>query len=252
MDNTYQQGDVKEQKDVQEIDTQEQTDSQDVSNQKRSKRFKKCLECDEYYELIDNKSDHNCIRALRDRVAQQQEQINNMVTKEEVAEILRGYVSQDSFLNFIRATEKKFSELFHSMNNHEELLQQNKKQIIKCPTGHLLQQLTGQRLQSITCDICLKRALDRGNHTQRCEVCNFDICASCESIIQKTKCKNGHVLNPINSSDYEQLKCNSCLKVFPNTESYSFRCKQCDYDLCSKCLQINTPKDKEKKGLLFF
>ncbi|EAS03757.1 hypothetical protein TTHERM_00475200 (macronuclear) [Tetrahymena thermophila SB210] len=251
MDNKNKQDIVNEKEDLQK-NIQDQTDNPDVINQKKSKRFKKCLECDEYYEIIDNKSDHNCIRALRERIVQQQEQINNMVTKEQVAEILKGYVSQDSFLNFIRATEKKFSELFHSMNSHEELLNQNKKQITKCPTGHLLQQLTGQRLVSVTCDICLKRALDRGNHTQRCEVCNFDICASCESIIQKTKCKNGHGLNPVNPSDYDQLQCNNCLKVFSNTESYSFRCKQCDYDLCQKCIQINTTKDKEKKSLLFF
>ncbi|KAL4445025.1 hypothetical protein ABPG74_018753 [Tetrahymena malaccensis] len=251
MDNQYQYG-QQNVKQVLENDTHDQIENPDVSNQKRSKRFQKCIECDEYYELIDNKSNHNCIVALRERIAQQQEQINNMVTKEQVAEILRGYVSQDSFLNFVRATEKKFSELFHSMNNHEELLKENKKQTMKCPIGHLLQQLTGSRLQSVSCDICLKKALDRGNHTQRCEQCNFDICAFCESQIQKTQCKNSHPLNPVNPCDYDQLKCNNCLKVISNTDQYSFRCKQCDYDLCPKCFQAKAPKEKEKKSLLFF
>lgn len=85
-----------------------------------------------------------------------------MITKEEIAEILKGYIPHDAFLNFVRATEKKFSELFHNMNTHEEILKSHQKPSqsnMKCPTGHKLSLMTGARLSNISCDLCTKNAV---------------------------------------------------------------------------------------------
>lgn len=40
-----------------------------------------------------------------------------MLSKEEVADILKGYISQEAFFTYIDNSEKKFSELFRSVNS---------------------------------------------------------------------------------------------------------------------------------------
>lgn len=48
-----------------------------------------------------------------------EDDMSNMLTKEEMASILTGYVPMQTLKNYVLATETKFSELFDMINTHD-------------------------------------------------------------------------------------------------------------------------------------
>ena len=69
--------------------------------------------------------DHNCVKALKEKVNELEDKIECLLSQEQAAQILKGYITQDQFLNFIRSTEQKFSELFYVTNMQDEKLKAN-------------------------------------------------------------------------------------------------------------------------------
>ena len=100
-----------------------------------------------------------------------------------------------------------------------------------CPKSHTLQGAVASC--AMICDAC-ETALGHGTVTYGCRRCDYDLCTRCykEPLLQN--CPGKHGLLQADTADFPQLRflCDLCDTPVKGT---IHRCKQCDFDICSKC-----------------
>ncbi len=121
-----------------------------------------------------------------------------------------------------------------------------KTKTIVCTKGHMLHFTCTPPPEGflIECDKCGKR-IHKNNWRWNCEKCQFDVCEKCRRAPEGRRdviCPHNHMLIysylPDGPSTYE--RCDKCRKTFCVYTGRSC-CTLCQYDLCKKCLQPDSP-----------
>jgi hypothetical protein len=98
-----------------------------------------------------------------------------------------------------------------------------------------------------TCDICLQSFDKKTKTGYNCSECAFDICSKCR-VLEKSGYK---FLDIFNSKKHKHLlkenkieanyTCDECKKHYTEARK-TYRCKECDFDLCVQCIIKENPE----------
>ncbi|KAL4429241.1 hypothetical protein ABPG74_022121 [Tetrahymena malaccensis] len=106
-----------------------------------------------------------------------------------------------------------------------------------CPERHYLTVRKIKQSNNTYCDNCYERADQYGDYTLKCQFCDFDICADCESKYKpqkNLKCIQSHPLR-LNFDRIESNICDLCKLPCKIQGSYALTCEDCDFDICKQC-----------------
>ena len=90
------------------------------------------------------------------------------------------------------------------------------------------------------CNICKSQYSAGSVIRYRCDECNFDLCEKCISKASSVfrPHLHIHILYDCTSRNTD-WNCNNCKSIYKAHEVGRFRCNQCDYDACSRCIIKN-------------
>ena len=114
--------------------------------------------------------------------------------------------------------------------------------VMNCRGRHGLVQFNPKESPSqlYSCDLCLSPIQER---SQRCTICDFDVCQACYCAPKAAACSSGHTLRAfrtpgtLTSPSYFCDRCNSRAK---GLKEIMYGCRQCDYDLCAECYVLSS------------
>ena len=123
--------------------------------------------------------------------------------------------------------------------NYSDHILEEKRNDAKFKSKYHIHELTYQKpikYNSAGCDIC-RRSIFNIQH-YHCSLCDFDVCPTCK-LIEEEK-GSGIISTPlykhflIYHENQKKVKCNLC-KI--EMEPYnSYRCDDCDFNICEHCL----------------
>lgn len=89
------------------------------------------------------------------------------------------------------------------------------------------------------CDICQKAYIKGSIDRYRCEKCDFDICNICKKRYCFLNDKlHKHLLYDSTNKE-TNWTCNICNHLNKPGDIRRYRCEQCDFDVCKKCISKN-------------
>ena len=87
------------------------------------------------------------------------------------------------------------------------------------------------------CNICKSSYAAGSINRYRCNQCDFDLCEKCKSkvgVFFRPQLHNHNLYDC--TSRKTNWYCNNCKSSYKAHEVGRYRCNQCDYDVCSRCL----------------